>query len=133
MSRRKNQRYGSYAFIRHDMFRSGARTCYFCSVPMTMELCKPNTLTVDHLQPLSRGGVDGPVNMKPVCSKCNSDKGDMNESEYNERILAGQQYKPRPDMAQVLSGHPMKEPQKRREFWEAMMAAKVAREEKENG
>jgi 5-methylcytosine-specific restriction endonuclease McrA len=40
--------------------------------------------TVDHPQPLSKGGARGRTNCVPCCSWCNQKKGDKTEVEFRE-------------------------------------------------
>jgi len=40
--------------------------CHWCAGDLTLE-----TLTADHVLPLSRGGGDGPDNVVPSCARCN--------------------------------------------------------------
>ncbi len=47
-----------------------------------MVLGQKNTLTIDHLQPLSRDGKDGHPNLAACCHACNGLKGDMTEAEF---------------------------------------------------
>jgi 5-methylcytosine-specific restriction endonuclease McrA len=43
------------------------RPCVTCGRPAEQ---------LDHVRPVSRGGDDRPTNLRPLCRKCNRDKGD---------------------------------------------------------
>ena len=42
---------------------------------------KPEILTVDHIQPVSKGGTNDIGNIQPLCRSCNSHKG-VNDTDY---------------------------------------------------
>jgi|SRR5208337_537136 len=48
--------------------------CFYCKKDLTWEPKQPNTLTQDHLIPLSRGGSNWPSNLVPACLGCNLKK-----------------------------------------------------------
>jgi len=50
--------------------------CAYCGVQMTTEP-GPRFVTLDHVTPLSKGGVDGPDNEVAACHQCNRLKGCM--------------------------------------------------------
>jgi len=54
--------------------------CYLCDNAML-----PNDMTIDHVSPLSRGGLDEMTNYKLVHNKCNVDKGNMTLGVYLSR------------------------------------------------
>lgn len=47
-------------------------TCIYCGAPLTEE-----TATIEHIVPLSQGGIDRMVNMALACADCNHGLGDM--------------------------------------------------------
>lgn len=55
--------------------------CYLCG-----RAVGPRSATIDHVQPLSRGGADVPANWRAACLTCNQAKGSATLAEY----LAGQ-------------------------------------------
>ena len=52
------------------LVRSQGGCCWYCKKPVPRE-----HITVDHVVPLSRGGLDTVENMRLACSQCNQDKG----------------------------------------------------------
>lgn len=65
------------------------QVCHYCGISLlpssrgswTRKLVPP---TVDHAQPVSRGGADEPHNWRACCQHCNKDKGALTEQEYFE-------------------------------------------------
>lgn len=51
--------------------------CAYCGSELT-----PETATIDHIIPLSRGGEHSINNIAPACSRCNSQKGDKTAEEF---------------------------------------------------
>lgn len=58
--------------------------CGYCGVS---ETDVGATLTTDHFQPTSRGGVDTPANWVYCCFACNTAKGDSWQPDSPQRIL----------------------------------------------
>jgi 5-methylcytosine-specific restriction endonuclease McrA len=54
---------------------SFGNVCAYC--------CRTTTLTIDHVVPISRGGLDEPSNVVPACKSCNSSKGARLLSEWH--------------------------------------------------
>jgi 5-methylcytosine-specific restriction endonuclease McrA len=54
--------------------------CYLCNRELNR-----SQITIDHIQPLSRGGTNAPENMIVCCEECNSDKGNSTLGEYFDR------------------------------------------------
>ena len=57
--------------------RGSKRRCYFCGCRLTV-----NNRTIDHLIPLSRGGLNVLKNRVWCCNNCNNEKMDMTLMEY---------------------------------------------------
>lgn len=57
--------------------------CRYCFEPLTFK-----TVTVDHVQPKSKGGLDRKENLAPCCLSCNRMKGSMTANQYMNRIKA---------------------------------------------
>lgn len=55
-----------------------AKVCYYCGTPLT-----ENNRTIDHMIPLSRGGLNRQENRVWCCRKCNASKMDMTVEEFN--------------------------------------------------
>jgi hypothetical protein len=47
-------------------------SCIYCGCPLTAE-----TATIEHVVPLSQGGIDRMVNMALACAECNHGLGDL--------------------------------------------------------
>ncbi len=50
--------------------------CALCGVVCTFDINEDNQATVDHVVPISKGGLDVITNMQLLCRKCNTEKGD---------------------------------------------------------
>lgn len=57
----------------------GKEKCYYCK-----KRIYDSQVTIDHLFPEAYGGISVPNNLVPTCKRCNNEKADMNEQEYNE-------------------------------------------------
>lgn len=53
----------------------GRDNCYYCGK-------RVSKITIDHMFPRDYGGISIPNNMIPACSKCNSEKSNLNFHEY---------------------------------------------------
>lgn len=60
-----------------EMLYSAARACPYCARPLTSD-----SATLDHLDPVGRGGLHGISNTTACCGPCNSAKGDRPYSEW---------------------------------------------------
>lgn len=58
--------------------------CYFCGCKLTSIPHLPNSQTVDHIVPLSRGGSNSPDNLVLACAHCNFSKHDKLPHEWPE-------------------------------------------------
>jgi len=65
-----------------DIKNNSDHICYFCKKHI-----EDDEMTVDHLTPLSKGGKHEEKNMVVCCEKCNSEKGDMTETEYISYLM----------------------------------------------
>ena len=66
---------------RNIMIRDGFR-CQYCSAKPAIK-----ELTIDHVQPRSRGGSSGWKNLVAACGPCNRRKGDRTPAEANMPLL----------------------------------------------
>ena len=70
----KRDRGGSrVSYSRRSIFTRWGYRCCYCDAPAEH---------LDHVQPLSRGGVDEPRNLVPACEDCNLSKADHTLSEW---------------------------------------------------
>jgi HNH endonuclease len=59
--------------------------CFYCAKPVRETMCPTDdSLTRDHLIPLSRGGSNDIGNIVPACLPCNQLKGPMTFDEFRE-------------------------------------------------
>ena len=63
-----------------DKFR-----CQYCGAKKTA-----SELTLDHILPRSRGGLNSPINVVTACLKCNNRKGDRTPDEARMPLLTSQ-------------------------------------------
>ena len=59
--------------------------CQYCGVKKLV-----NQLTLDHIQPRSRGGDNSPVNIVTACVECNNRKGNRTPAEARMPLLTSQ-------------------------------------------
>lgn len=66
---------------------SRKKVCYYCN----KKIEDNKDLTVDHLMPVSRGGLTTEENLEICCFKCNTEKSDMTEEEYRDFLKQKEQ------------------------------------------
>jgi len=72
----------AYSVKRYKANRFGTKPqlpCRYCGKLLTRDLA-----TVDHKNPLSRGGKNNHENLTIACGDCNVDKGDMTFEEFKQ-------------------------------------------------
>jgi|SRR5438128_2107367 len=72
-------------YTRHDvavLFRAQLRACYWCGQKLTTRY------EVDHVQPLAKGGSNGPENIVLSCRSCNRRKGTQDVAAFLQRQAA---------------------------------------------
>lgn len=76
----------SVSYTRKSIFQRDKYTCYLCGKPLNMDAqaCDPDSPTIDHIIPISKGGDDIPNNIKSAHYLCNIQKS-------NKDILIGGQ------------------------------------------
>ena len=63
--------------IKRATMRDCGRRCVYCATPLA-----PDTATLDHVLPVSRGGGHAPGNLVIACAACNQLKGDALPLEF---------------------------------------------------
>ena len=66
--------------VKRATMRDCGRRCVYCATPLT-----PESATIDHVLPLSRGGTHAPGNLVVACHDCNQLKGDQLPLEFFAR------------------------------------------------
>lgn len=77
---RKNPR----DYTKWEVFEDDNFTCYICEEVLSPDTPhdNPKSLSIDHVVPLSKGGLDERDNVRTACLACNRDKNDMFLDEY---------------------------------------------------
>lgn len=57
--------------------------CFYCNIALTKL-----TRSLEHLQPLTRGGTNGYHNLTLSCKDCNLVKGDLTVAEFADYVAA---------------------------------------------
>jgi hypothetical protein len=70
--------------MRRAVWEKSNGKCWYCGVKFHWD----EPLTVDHLIPTTRGGIDHLDNLVPCCSLCNSQKGTRTLEEFR-RVKSG--------------------------------------------
>jgi len=80
----RNKKYDELAYESYRRLQKNRRLslqgwgCFYCGKGITKK-----TATLDHLNPLSRGGVSEGENIVACCFECNLEKGEMTAGEYD--------------------------------------------------
>jgi 5-methylcytosine-specific restriction enzyme A len=61
--------------------------CHVCGDKVTLERCLPETLSLDHLIPMSRGGGNVKENVAPSHRRCNQNRTNMTLEEFDAWLL----------------------------------------------
>jgi len=66
--------------LKLSTLRDCSRRCVYCGMALDLE-----SATLDHVQPLARGGAHTPGNVVAACGPCNRRKGDLPPHEFFAR------------------------------------------------
>jgi 5-methylcytosine-specific restriction endonuclease McrA len=66
--------------VKRSTFRDCGRRCVYCGTILGLAHA-----TLDHVQPLSRGGIHAPGNLVAACHRCNQLKGALLPAEFFAR------------------------------------------------
>jgi 5-methylcytosine-specific restriction endonuclease McrA len=69
-------------FSRQNVFRRDSYSCQYCG-----KKCSKKELTIDHINPKSKGGPTSWINITSACFKCNIKKADRTPKEANMELL----------------------------------------------
>jgi len=87
---RRAKRYNTLSTLTESEWRTQVELfsfmCHVCGQELTLEVKKENTLSLDHLIPLNRGGINAKENVAPTCWNCNRSKGDRTQTEFEDWI-----------------------------------------------
>jgi len=72
--------YKKIELSRKNVLRRDEYCCQYCGK-------KETDLTIDHIIPKSRGGVDSWENLVAACKKCNNKKGNRTPEEANMKLI----------------------------------------------
>lgn len=70
------------ANLRIQVYAKTIGTCWYCADTMTLDHGLPNSFTIDHAIPVSRGGGNDLENLVPACRSCNAEKRTMTADEF---------------------------------------------------
>lgn len=65
-----------------ELFKAQKGRCWLCGQRMVKKRGEFNTVTVDHILPLSRGGTHSKKNLKGACKLCNKARGNKLPAEF---------------------------------------------------
>lgn len=76
-ARRSEQGRHQKKAVKRAALRDCGRRCVYCATALT-----PETATLDHVHPMSRGGTNAAGNLVAACRHCNQLKGDLLPLEF---------------------------------------------------
>lgn len=74
----------SASVIKSNLLSAQGNECYYCKRYLLHK-----SATIDHKQPLARGGTADYSNLCAACQKCNNLKDTMTEQEFQEFLVSG--------------------------------------------
>lgn len=80
IKRRQLMKVGRIAYNRFQIFERDDFQCWICGRPVLILVDRndPEKATIDHVIPVSKGGVDAPSNVKCCHRSCNEFRGNRN-------------------------------------------------------
>ncbi len=73
---------------KEGQWNEGNRHCAYCAVHMVRRAGRPNSATVDHVEPLVPGENDHPWNYAMACWACNTRKARMSAAAFRALLAA---------------------------------------------
>ena len=88
--------YWAYARVRDRLMADQGGACFYCLLPVYRHYreapdaasCRTQIATIDHIEPLSKGGTWKRYNLCIACKSCNTRKGSLSEEEFHELLMA---------------------------------------------
>ena len=80
-----------------ELFNEQSGLCYYCKMPMTLDLGHWNTATKDHVVPRSAGGPTQNWNLVASCYFDNQRKGSLSEKKYKKMLSRVKQVPVQPE------------------------------------
>lgn len=81
-SPRKNPEWRRRRWAYNTLMRRSGGKCEYCGAGLHFGGDDPDSATMDHVVPLSQGGLDVPKNLRLACRACNQSKGAMPVDEW---------------------------------------------------
>lgn len=84
---RLHRKKGLRDYTRWEVFEDDDFTCYLCEDVLSPEtpVGHPKRLSIDHVSPISKGGLDERSNVRTSCLSCNQHKSDLTLEDYLAR------------------------------------------------
>ena len=75
-------------YTRWEVFEDDKFMCYLCEDILSPDTLSPNpkSLSIDHVTPISKGGLDERDNVRTACLDCNRKKNDMLLEDYLDSL-----------------------------------------------
>jgi 5-methylcytosine-specific restriction endonuclease McrA len=73
--------------LAQEVFEAANGLCVYCAAELNFEVNHPRQFTVDHIDPISKGGAHFVrSNLAACCRQCNSEKRALSADEFRRRL-----------------------------------------------